>query len=790
MERVYKGVCPQCGRKYSRTTKPKSAIFACKKCGHDVQVKVEKASRTPGSSSEHKKRKEKAKPKELSSSEKWAQEQAAARALMLKVASGILVVCLMIVAGVVVSLKRSAAEAKRQETIANLAKGTGDGATPIPLLLETIENESQEAKRGAVASFEKMGASASEAVPQLIKLLDHESESVKVYTLRALAGIGESAKSAVKPVEKTLLDSKSTKVKAAAIGALRMWQTPEEIVPLLVPLVGSSDRSLQEEAVAGLAGAGPEAKAAVPELLVLIRQGGEKLAKNSARAVGSIDPENPDVFRALELTLKNSSKSWEIRRGAAEGLGYCGEKAIPLLKESIESPSLISASSHALAQTGDPAAIPILVRTLNRLDEIEVQERRGISVPRNYVVTKSTSNALGEVLSERKYRVGSYEAQQRAISKGIDGARGERDKREHAIRQALAKLGVIGDDGVKAAMEKVDREVLGWDPELWSQSKELIVPEEQRLSHLCWSPNGKLLMGVKGERFIGGDANRLFLWDIDNSKLKYDFSVQTPDEELETFAFSSDSQLLAAGGRGKKIYVWSLEDGKLLHELVIGSRRGIFGSISALKFLDAKTLGSISSDANFRKWNLEDGKLISTEDYSGGRTYAQFSEDGKVLALAGTTGSGNVTKGGRVTDFATGKVLYNYTGRPKAMSHNGMWLAETSSYSTDRGAIEIHSVQARKEVTAVKVPRDSRTHDLDMPTAIAFNPEGTIMVNGGIRGTVRFWQSEEGRELMVRKLHARPVTAIAFSYDGSHLASTSLDSKIQILSQEKQVASE
>lgn len=65
-------------------------------------------------------------------------------------------------------------------------------------------------------------------------------------------------------------------------------------------------------------------------------------------------------------------------------------------------------------------------------------------------------------------------------------------------------------------------------------------------------------------------------------------------------------------------------------------------------------------------------------------------------------------------------------------------------------------------------------------TALAFNPDGKILVSGSLDGTIKIWDVKTGELLFTLHGHKKAVTTIAFSPDGKTMASGSRDFSIII----------
>jgi WD40 repeat protein len=64
--------------------------------------------------------------------------------------------------------------------------------------------------------------------------------------------------------------------------------------------------------------------------------------------------------------------------------------------------------------------------------------------------------------------------------------------------------------------------------------------------------------------------------------------------------------------------------------------------------------------------------------------------------------------------------------------------------------------------------------------AVAYSANGTYLASGSRDRTVRLWESATGLEHVTLKAHSAAVTSVSFSQDGTLLASASFDGTIKL----------
>jgi HEAT repeat protein len=259
-----------------------------------------------------------------------------------------------------------------------------DAATVVPLLIAALKNPGR--RWSALNALANLGPAAAPAVPQVIDLLRDPDPNVRDQACLALGHVGPDAKAAVPHLQKLLDDPD---LRASAIRTLgQIGPDARAAVPQLVALlrhrrdwdqelaVVALSRIGDASAVPGLVAAlrdgpeaqraacrvlsalGPAAKAALPPLLDLVRQGQSEAA---GQAVGDLGTDSAEVIRALVLTFgREPVEDGDLVPAPLEALAYLGPEAraaIPALIEGL------------LVRRGDDGLTAGVVRALVRLSE-------------------------------------------------------------------------------------------------------------------------------------------------------------------------------------------------------------------------------------------------------------------------------------------------------------------------------------------------------------------------------------------------------------------------------------
>jgi WD40 repeat protein len=294
--------------------------------------------------------------------------------------------------------------------------------------------------------------------------------------------------------------------------------------------------------------------------------------------------------------------------------------------------------------------------------------------------------------------------------------------------------------------------------ELSSQQTKVLIGHSDMINSLDFSPDGKWIASAAQDQSVR-------IWSVESGALEHILSGSTGS--VYRVVFSPDGKTLAAAGEDATIYLWDVASGALLRTL-----SGHTKPIRCLRFSpNGAFLASSSSDSVLRLWSTKTWEGRALEG-AGKLPYSlQFSSDTELLAA--TDNSGYVV----FWDTASGKFLQKirqgYGGHRLGMAFSpdakmiasGAWYGPMKLYQRDAEGVFVFS-------------RALKGHRTDV-TGIAFSVDGSMLASVSFDQSVglRLWdvQSGEGRTLSNGKIgHPASVASVVFSPDGASLASIDL----------------
>lgn len=225
--------------------------------------------------------------------------------------------------------------------------------------------------------------------------------------------------------------------------------------------------------------------------------------------------------------------------------------------------------------------------------------------------------------------------------------------------------------------------------------------------------------------------------------------------------FSPDGKTILTGSYDDKTArLWDAATGKPL-----GPPLEHQGVVSAIAFSpDGKSALTGSYDRTARLWDAASGKPIGPPlQHQGPVEAVAFGPDGKIILT-------REIQAARLWDAATGmalgKPMLQY-GRVATISPDGNTIL-TGGDSNGNNAAQLWNA-------ATGAPAGPRLQHLAEVLAVAFSPDGRIVVTGSRDRTARLWDVASAKPLGPPVQHQQWVVAIAFSSDGKTVLTGSED---------------
>lgn len=286
---------------------------------------------------------------------------------------------------------------------------------------------------------------------------------------------------------------------------------------------------------------------------------------------------------------------------------------------------------------------------------------------------------------------------------------------------------------------------------------------DRNLMHLFYTPGGKNLVS-------GADDGTVRIWNPQSGKELFKGVVAEGPRYLKP-AFSADGKTMATWSRNSTVRLWSISSGKELLQ-----RAGHAGAVLALTFTpDGKGLLSRGGDVSYRFWDWRAAKEIRRYPWDTGSTDADVQLPGHLLALSpdGTLLAGESPDRGTLGlwEVHTGKVRAAMPGDMRgscdlAFTPGGDGLL----FCTGRW-VGLWSVRSAKEIALFDLEPGVQVRRQVRNACMATSPDGETLAVWGHDRHFRFWNWRTGALLRQVEIPVRSIGTLAYSPDGSILAS-------------------
>ncbi len=266
-----------------------------------------------------------------------------------------------------------------------------------------------------------------------------------------------------------------------------------------------------------------------------------------------------------------------------------------------------------------------------------------------------------------------------------------------------------------------------------------------------------------GDRLVSGCLDKdLKLWNVKTGECLHTFQPEEApygsNDSVSSVAVSPNGKLIASA-HGWGVRVWNLETGKILQRIESGGNP----ECDAVAFSPDGTLLALP-DSGVQLWNVDSETTDSMlkDSYGSGAAVA-FSPDGSRLA---TVGDGSI----KLWDLESGQC--RRTIKPKtrpapqfkdvAFSPDGSQIAAAAATGSG-GLAFVWDVTTGETVHTL-------TGHRAWVNSVAFSPDGSYLASGGSDRKVTIWDTETGKSVHTLDGKSGYVESVSFSPDGSLIA--------------------
>ena len=300
-------------------------------------------------------------------------------------------------------------------------------------------------------------------------------------------------------------------------------------------------------------------------------------------------------------------------------------------------------------------------------------------------------------------------------------------------------------DGQYLATGSRDRSV-----KVWRLADGMLVSSRadhaQKVNAVAFSPDGQWLASASDDRTA--KLYRTSDWGLERTFTGH-------GDYVFSLAFSPDSVRLATGSWDQTVRIWNVIDGSLVHSLGHGS------GILAVAFApDGQTLASGAYDHSIKVWDPKGGVLVDTLlGHAGAVLTLAFAPNNRMLASGSWYPEYAIRLWGPPGRETIDRIITNHSNSINELmfTSNGRLISggDTTARFWDAPTGQfLSTINATASVATM-----------------ALSPDGQLIALPGANHTVKIYRASDGTLVQTLVGHTQDITGLAFSHDGTLLAS-------------------
>jgi WD40 repeat protein len=299
-------------------------------------------------------------------------------------------------------------------------------------------------------------------------------------------------------------------------------------------------------------------------------------------------------------------------------------------------------------------------------------------------------------------------------------------------------------DGQYLATGSRDRSV-----KVWRMSNGTLVSSRfdhaLKVNAVAFSPNGQWLASASDDRTA--KLYRTSDWGLARTLTGH-------GDYVLSLAFSPNSLRLATASWDQTVRIWNVTDGSLALSLAHGSH------VFCVAFApDGKTLASGAWDRSIKLWDPKRGVLLRT----------LLGHTAQVLTLAFAPDSQILASGSWYPEFAIKLWSPSQPAEPRTITNHSSSIYEL--IFTVNGRLISGADTTARFWDALTGRFLSTINATGSVTTMALSPNGKLIALPGANHTVKIYRTADGMLVQTLVGHTQYITGLAFSHDGTLLAS-------------------